>query len=120
MESIKTQKAIFLGEQDGPTERSLKTELAKFFVLNQEIISAYLARVSYAEVPGSQIALCLKGGEQNAQELVQGIGKVFSRLFNPMQHLDILFLSEIQLESIERVAKPFYSSHTSGTRNPNS
>jgi SseB protein C-terminal domain len=115
MESIKTQKAIFLGEQDGPTERLLKTELAKFFVLNQEIISAYLARVSYVEVPGPQVALCLRGGEQNAQDLVQGIGKVFSRLFNPTHHLDILFLSEVQRESIDRVAKPFYLSQTSGT-----
>ncbi len=109
IESQKISGVIFLGEQDGQVERELKAALADFLPVHRTISLVYLARVSYRETPGSGVALCLRGGSEDAPVLVAGIGEVFKKLFNPTQHLDILFLSDSQVSELERVAKPFYT-----------
>jgi hypothetical protein len=109
MQTTQTKKVLFLGEQDGIGERELKTKLAECFSIDDGVESAYLARVSFAEVPMPQVALCLKGGKDKAAALVECAGRVFSKLFKTTKHLDILFLSDAQVTEITRVAKPFYS-----------
>ena len=68
-----------------------------------------MARVSFAEVPMPQVALCVRGGEHQKAVLVECVGSIFSKLFKTSLHLDILFLSEDQVSEITRVAKPFYT-----------
>jgi hypothetical protein len=110
METLrKNSHVVFLGEQDGVVERELKTELLSCFTPDMHVSAAFLARVSYEDVPGPHVTLCIRGNEQNASELVQRIGSVFAKQFNSTQKLDIFFMSETQLEAIKRVAKPFYS-----------
>ncbi len=109
MEALRTKRVLFLGEQDGVGERELKAKLSECFSVDGGVESAYLARVSFAEVPMSQVALCLKGGEEQVPALVECVGKTFKKLFKTTQHLDIFFLSEAQLKEITLVAKPFYT-----------
>jgi hypothetical protein len=109
MQQFKTKKVLFLGEQDGVGERALKARLRICFADDGGVDVAYLARVSFAETPKPQVALCLKGLEERAKLLIGCVGKAFNELFGSTQHLDILFLSETQLAEITLVARPFYS-----------
>jgi hypothetical protein len=104
-----TKKILFLGDQDGVIERELKARLTNCFTSKQTVSSAYLVRVSYEEAPGPLIALCIRCGEKPAMELAECSGKIFGSLFDPREHLDILFLSEAQVAEIDKIAKPFYA-----------
>ena len=108
MDQRKAQRVLFLGEQDGVGERALKQALVKCFSIRGDVIAAYLARVSFRETPGPQVALCIRGTEDKAGDLVECAGKVFRGLFKTAEHLDILFLSDAQVLEISSVAKPFY------------
>jgi len=110
LKPFRTKKIVFLGEQDGPAERELKFKLAECLSSYENVDSAFLARISLREISTPQVALCLNGGENNALELVECVGKVFGRLFKTTQHLEVVFLTKEQLEEIKRVAKSFYPS----------
>lgn len=108
--ALKTAKIQFLGEQDGLPERELKRALMGCLAsCGSQVAVAYLMRVSYVETPGVQIALCMRVEESDCAELMSCIGNVFRRLFGATQHMDILFLSEVQHEAIDKVAEAFYT-----------
>jgi hypothetical protein len=109
MQQFKAKSLLFLGEQDGVGERELKSKLCECFITAREVELAYLARVSFEETPGAQVALCLKGVAKNPSELIECLEKVFKQLFKTTQHLEIFFLSDEQVTQVGRVAKPFYS-----------
>jgi hypothetical protein len=95
----------FLGEQDGPPERDLKSELIPLF---GEIGASYLAKVQYSTGEQS-VALCLASVEEAAHDyIVAEVGEVFHRMFGAACHLDILFLRPDQVLLVEQVCKPFY------------
>jgi hypothetical protein len=108
MEKMKVNQIVFRGEQDGPVERELKTMWAACFAEEKQVTEAYLARVSYGSSSEQKVALCLKGGDENAQKIVQCLGAAFHRIFKPTESLDILFLTEAQMQEISSVARPFY------------
>jgi hypothetical protein len=109
VQSIRTARILFLGEQDGAIERELKAELSNCLVADGCVSSAYLAQVSYGDAPGQHVALCLRGQGPDAARLIARIEAIFRRRFNATQHLDIVFLSKAQMSEIKRVATPFYS-----------
>ena len=109
MDRLNPSRVLFLGEQDGPFERTLKSSLiANCLSFQPSVSAAYLTRVSYQETPGQNVALCLHGGEENATAIVDCLGAIFREHFQATEHLDILFLSVHQLEEAAKVAKPFY------------
>jgi hypothetical protein len=109
MEPLKTARVLFLGEQDGEIERELKKQLSGCFSRSILVSFAYLVRTSYKETPGANVALCILAKTANRTELLPCVEEVFRRLFHPTQHMDTLFLSEAQLQEINKVAKPFYT-----------
>ena len=108
VEPFRTQRILFLGEQDGPTKRALKNALN--FYLNESglVRAAYLLRVSFSEVSGVNIALAIYPKTDSASTIASGAAEVFKRLFNPTEHLDILFLDEELKSQADKVAKPFW------------
>jgi SseB protein C-terminal domain len=109
MDDLKVSRVLFLGEQDGPVERQLKTKLIEHcFVSQGSVSSAYLARVSYQDTPGVTVALSLWGGKENAAAILECIGTAFRPLFRATEHLDTVFLDELQRQAVDKVAKPFY------------
>jgi SseB protein C-terminal domain len=100
---------LFLGEQRGDVERELKKRLSEYFSRSTSVSCAYLVRASYKETPGINIALCILAKLQSRNELLPAIEQVFGGLFHATQHMDILFLSKVQLQEINKVAKPFYT-----------
>ena len=108
MDAHRTQGILFLGEQNGKGESAFKSALCELFTRNPVVEAAYLVRVSFHETPVPQVALCMRGGEQNASSLVSSVGGVFKGIFSTTQHLNVVFLSPAQVVEIGKVAKPFY------------
>jgi hypothetical protein len=104
----RSKRVIFLGEQEGPPEQDLKAALNVCFAENDEVKSAYLTRFSFFETPGTNVALCIYPQINSSETLLQCIGASFSKLFNAVEHLDILFLDDRQKLEVDAVAKPFF------------
>jgi hypothetical protein len=101
---IKVPQLRFLGEQDGPAERELKSRLAEIF--DQGISAAYLARVAYGE-KSFAVALCLRSYLGPDRGLIKTVAKIFASMFGSHEHLDIIFLSEAQEAELAMVCNPF-------------
>jgi hypothetical protein len=95
----------FVGEQDGESERILKSALVAELRTVPEVKRAYLARVQYSD--GVHVALCLAAPED--RPLVERIGSCFAQVFAQQEHLDILFLGPDQEAELKHVCAPFHS-----------
>jgi hypothetical protein len=111
---FKTSQIRFWGEQDGPSERILKDELAALFEQRGEIKSAYLMLVDYGENTQPVVAVCLDAGPGQHSVLREKIEAVFRTLFREGAHLDILFVPEEgMLGWLRANCSPFYQTETS-------
>jgi len=106
-EEFQVPQVRFLGEQDGPPERELKSRLAQFFQSDQSVTTAYLARVVYAG-ESFAIALCLRAQLGPDRGFAEKVGKIFASMFGGHEHLDIIFLSKMQEAELAIVCKPFF------------
>jgi hypothetical protein len=102
------QDVVFVGEQDGPPERDLKARLRELFVRSATVHAAFLAIVEYPGSNAHHIAVCVKTTVAEDPALVQEIGSVFRSLFGSHEHLDVLFLKEVQEAQIAGLCKPFF------------
>jgi len=107
-EEFVAQTIQFVGEQDGPPERELKSHLAKLLTSERTVHRAYLARVQYDDATNWDVALCLASTDPDVQGLNGRIGRLFAGIFRRDAHLDILFLSKTQEAEISKVCTPFY------------
>ena len=105
-EEIQVPQLQFLGEQDGPPERELKSRLAEFFRRDQSVNTAYLARVAYGDT-SLAVTLCLRSQFGPDRGLAEKVGTIFASMFGGHEHLDI-FLSEAQEAELMKVCKPFF------------
>lgn len=109
VQTLQSRRILFLGEQDGPIERELKSHLTACLIADGEIAVAYLARVSLMETPGISVALCLYRDTKSREALLLCVSSAFQSRFNAAEHMDIMFLSDAQKQEIDQVAKPFFS-----------
>src|SRR5262245_18847652 len=100
-EEFQVPQLRFLGEQDGPPERELKCRLAQFFQNDRSVTTAYLARVAYG-ADSFAVALCLRAQLAPDRGLAEKVGTIFASLFGGHEHLDIMFLSEMQEAELAR------------------
>ena len=98
----------FLGEQDGPREKALKSALVTFFQSDGIVQKAYLARLDIGEK--HTVGLCLKADPLPDESYPDRIGEVFIRVMGSGGYLHILFLVEKQETELARVCRPFYES----------
>jgi SseB protein C-terminal domain len=96
----------FLGEQDGPAERELKTLLAQELAVTPCARRAYLARVEHSGT--THVALCVIGPQD--ANLVERVASRFASMFGSNEHLDIMFLDDHQELRLQTVCTPFYAS----------
>lgn len=99
--------ARFLREQDGAPERVLKSRLIDLFERCPGVQRIYLVQIAYGDEVG--VALCIRNSNGVDRGMVQDIGSIFASVFGAHEHLDILFLSEEQQASLDRVCLPFFS-----------
>jgi hypothetical protein len=108
---IRVQRTSFLGEQDGPPERELKTKLVIFFDRARWIRDAYLARVAYDGDGGAvNVALCVRGEPGQNRIFAEQVGKIFASIFGSHEHLDIIWLVPEQEAELAKVCRPFFKS----------
>jgi hypothetical protein len=107
-EEVVALKIRFLGEQDGPPERFLKSKLAEFFRRDGSVNKSYLAKVSYGEGKNAGVILGLQTQFGPDKGMVEKIGAIFAVVFNPKEHLDIVFLTDSQEAELSKVCKPFF------------
>ena len=100
----------FVGEQDGPPERLLKGELSALFGGRKNILTAYLARVHYADPKNVSVCLCLQVSNGVDEPSVEAVHSLFAKHFNCEVYLDIIFLTSSQKAELDVVCRPFYQS----------
>lgn len=107
-EQLFPSKLTFLGEQDGISERKLKTRLADFFSELSYVLRAYLVRVDYGNPNEFNVALCIRAEKKSLPEINNGINMIFSELFRTDEHLDVLFLTEEKEVALSKVCPSFF------------
>jgi|CXWL01.1.fsa_nt_gi hypothetical protein len=96
----------FIGEQDGPREKTLKSALIRFFHNERIVQKAYLARLDIGE--GRTVGLCLKASPPPATSYPDRLAELFIEVMGPGGSMDVLFLEGDQEEALAQVCKPFY------------
>jgi hypothetical protein len=105
-------KVNFVCEQDGITERALKSSLADLFASVPNVQRAYLVRVDYGDPLAYEVALCICPSDPD-EALVKEVEKIFAVHFGPTQHMDIVFLGEDKERDVAKICNPFYRHPTS-------
>jgi hypothetical protein len=109
-ENFIAPKIVFVGEQSGPVEDTLKAKFSESFAQIPAVQSAYLARLSYDETQGYSVGLCIHSNAGIDQDLQEQLGKVFAKVFSSDQYLDILFIQADQELQLRKVCRAFYES----------
>jgi len=97
----------FLGEQDGPPERILKRRLTDCFSGDVNIIRAYMARASLAGAR-TTVVLGLRTHAGPDHRIVNEVQSVFGSVFGSAEHVDIMFLTEVEEAEVAKVCQPFF------------
>jgi hypothetical protein len=97
----------FLGEQDGPAERELKTLLRVECRRFPSIQRAYLARMGFTPDAPISVGLCIAPSSAEDPAIVEAVQRAFSSLFASDAHLDIVFVDAEQERDLQRVCQSF-------------
>jgi hypothetical protein len=107
-EKLRVQTIRFIGEQDGPVEKILKAKLIDLFRADEIITKAYLVKVNYSDGANDNVVLGLRAELGPDEEIVKQASKIFASIFNPKDHLDIIFLAKSQETELAKVCNSFY------------
>jgi SseB protein C-terminal domain len=107
-QELRAPVLVFLGEQDGATERMFKEKLREILEERKNVVTAYLARVHYGDPKNISVCLCMRVANAPDKPLVETIHSLFAQNFNRAVHLDMIFLKAEQEQQLATVCKPFY------------
>src|SRR5580704_7536699 len=114
-QQIRARRLKFVGEQDGPPERTLKARLIELFEQKGGVRRAYLARITFEGTDAHSVALCLYAGsaarilvEKAERDLVEKIGGIFASIFVRQEHIDIMFANKTQVAELDQCCRPFF------------
>lgn len=107
-QKIDVPEVRFVGEQDGLPEREFKERLANFFQRDGSVKSAYLAQVVYHELSPMSVALCLRTQFGPDPGLAEKVGRIFASMFGGHEHLDIVFLNDVQEAELAKKCSRFF------------
>lgn len=106
-QAVSVPSVQFLREQVGVPELLLKRRLTELFMRETEVQRAYLVQIRAGRQDG--VALCIKAISGADKSLAEKIAAIFGAIFGAHEHLDILFLSDVQEASVKSVCSPFFS-----------
>ena len=114
-QQIRARRLKFVGEQDGPPERTLKARLIELFEREGGVRRAYLARITFEGTDAHSVALCLYAGsaervlvEKEERDLAEKIGQIFASIFAGREHMDIMFANKMQVAELDQCCRPFF------------
>ena len=99
----------FLSEQDGAVEKQLKLQIVPILHGSNIVTRAYLARVLYGSSQSIHVALCLKVYRDVDDALLCALSQVFTRMFKPSEHFDMLVIDDDQEASVSKVCHAFFN-----------
>ena len=102
-------KMTFVGEQDGPVERTLKTSWLPILSARPEIRRAFLVRAAYEGPKDIHVVLALCSNNLADRTLIDELRAPFATIFSRDTPLDMLFTNPVQESEIEKVCRPFYA-----------
>jgi hypothetical protein len=99
----------FLGEQDGPVERTIKAQWLPILSARAEIRRAFLVRASYEGSKDVHVVLALSSKSGPDLSLIEALRVPYAAVFHRDCPLDMVFANSAQESQIERVCPPFYT-----------
>ena len=99
----------FLGEQDGPVERTVKARWLPILAARPEIRRAFLVRASYQGLKDVHVVLALSSSAGPDLSLIEALGLPYAAIFSRDCPLDMVFVNATQESQVERVCLPFYT-----------
>jgi hypothetical protein len=108
----------FLGDQDGPRERALKSLIARELMNFATVERAYLARVGFAPDAAVSVALCLAPKPPETASIVHAVSRLVHSSVPSGVFLDIIFVTPGQEDDLARVCRAFYVSKQAVARSP--
>jgi len=102
-------KVKFLGEQDGPVERTIKAQWSAILSACPEIRRAFLVRASYEGSNEMHVVLALCSRASADQTLLEALRVPYAEIFHRDCPLDMVFADSSQESHIEKVCAPFYA-----------
>jgi hypothetical protein len=102
-------KVKFLGEQDGPVERTIKAQWSAILSTRPEIRRAFLVRASYDGSNDMHVVLALCSTASADSRLLEALRVPYAAIFHRDCPLDMVFADFTQESHIEKVCPPFYT-----------
>jgi hypothetical protein len=106
---VRVPKVTFLGEQEGPVERTVKAQWMPILSAHAEVRRAFLVRAAYEGQSDAQVILALCSASGANSKLVEALRVPYSAIFSRNCPLDMAFVTASQESEIERVCAPFYT-----------
>jgi hypothetical protein len=106
---IITARVKFLGEQDGPVERTIKAQWLPILSADSNIRRAFLVRAAYERADDVHVLLALCSNVGPDPGLIEALRVPYAAIFHRDCPLDTVFVSAAQEAHIERVCPPFYT-----------
>jgi hypothetical protein len=110
IDSFSKSTTHFIAEQFGAPENEFKESIICLLQSQSRPLRTYLAQVEYGEEKDSKVALCVASNGGEDEGLAYDIASIFRHMFGSHEHLDIVFLTEIQEVMLRKVCCPFFSS----------
>jgi hypothetical protein len=108
-EELRVPSVQFLAEQDGKPERELKDRLTEVFQDCEQVLRAYLARVTYGSSAEVNVSLCLRITGNPDPSMLRRVASIFHATFNVREHLDTIVLDEEKELGLSAVCPPFFA-----------
>jgi len=102
-----TPSVLYVAEATGEIPDVVKKAVSPALRAAPDVESAYLVNFEYPDGT-SGTCLCLTPSAAESMETAKAIGEAFGLIAEQGVYLDIMFINNESLRSVEQVARPFY------------
>ena len=106
---VEVPSVTYLGEQDGPVERTMKARWLPILSMRPEIRRAFLVKASYKGQSDVHVVLALSSTSAPDRRLIDELRVPHAALFSRDCALDMMFLKPAEESDVEKVCRPFYA-----------
>jgi len=105
---LRIDRILFIGEDQSEFGNELKKTLSLSFSSSLGVSKAFLVHMEYEKSIAQNLALCLRGGERNADQIVHYLERALQGEKDARRRIDVLFLSDDELLEVSLVSKAFF------------
>ena len=102
-----TPSVLYLSEASGQFAETVKRTVSPALRSATDVERAFLVNIEYPD--GKEgLCLCLTPSSAESMKTAERVGEAFGLIAEQGVYLDIMFIGDESLRSVEQVAKPFY------------